>query len=131
MTLSADIESSVDLLGMSVTDLQEEVTVSGNAISGTLLYVTGYTGFSGDETEQSGNYLAVHCAAGEGDTITLELIGGTHGPVTLDEDGLCVIRVTDKDTQKLHYTATGADGSTEDRIYDLSGLTLTEAGGGG
>lgn len=128
MDLSADIDPSVDLLGLSVGDLQSEVTVSGNAITGTLLYVTDYTGFSGDPDEQNGNYLALHCEAAEGDTITLELINGIHGPVTLDDDGLCIIRITDKDTQKLHYTATGADGSTEDRIFDLSGLTLTPEG---
>ena len=127
MSLSADIETSVDLLGKIVTDLQDEVTVSGDTISGTLLYVDDYTGFSGDPTEQAGNYLAVKCTADEGDTITLDLIGGTHGPVTLDEDGICIIRITNKDTQKLKYTATGADGSTETKIWNLTGLTLTPA----
>ena len=124
MSLSADIETSVDLLDKIVTDLQSEVTVSGDTISGTLLYVDGYTGFSGDETEQSGHYLAVKCTADEGDTITLELIGGRHGPVTLDEDGICIIRITDKDAQQLKYTATGTDGSTETKIWKLTGLTL-------
>ena len=127
MSLSADIETSVDLLGKIVTDLQDEVTVSGDTISGTLLYVDDYTGFSGDPTEQAGNYLVVKCTADEGDTITLDLIGGIHGPVTLDDDGICIIRITDKDTQKLKYTATGADGSTETKIWNLTGLTLTPA----
>ena len=125
MSLSADIETSVDLLGKIVTDLQDEVTVSGDTISGTLLYVDDYTGFSGDPAEQAGNYLAVKCTADEGDTITLDLIGGIHGPVTLDDDGICIIRITNKDTQKLKYTATSADGSTETRIWNLDGLTLT------
>jgi hypothetical protein len=127
MSLSADIDSSVDLLGKSVTELQSEVSVSGDTISGTLLYVDDYTGFSGDPAEQAGNYLVVKCTADEGDTIVLDLIGGTHGPVTLDEDGICIIRVTNKDTQKLKYTATGADGSTEEHIWNLTGLTLTPA----
>ena len=125
MTLSADIESSVDLLGKSVTDLQSGVTVSGDTISGTLAYVDDYTGFSGDPEEQKGHYLAVKCTAAEGDTIVMELIGGTHGPVTLDDDGICVILIRNKDTQMLKYTATGADGSTEERIWKLTGLTLT------
>ena len=125
MSLSADIDSSVDLLGKSVMELQSEVSVSGDTISGTLLYVDDYTGFSGDPAEQAGNYLVVKCTADEGDTIVLDLIGGTHGPVTLDDDGICIIRITDKDTQKLKYTATGADGSTEEHIWNLSGLTLT------
>jgi len=125
MSLSADIETSVDLFGKIVTDLQDEVTVSGDTISGTLLYVDDYTGFSGDPAEQAGNYLVVKCTANEGDTIVLDLIGGTHGPVTLDDDGICVIRIADKDAQQLKYTATGADGSTETKIYKLTGLTLT------
>ena len=125
MSLSADIETSVDLLGKIVTDLQDEVTVSGDTISGTLAYIDDYTGFSGDVSEQVGHFLAVVCTADEGDTITLDLIGGTHGPVTLDEDGICIIRITNKDTQKLKYTATSADGSTETRIWNLTGLTLT------
>ena len=106
-------------------DLQSSVTVSGDTISGTLAYVEGYTGFSGDPAEQEGNYLAIKATAAEGDTIVLDLIGGTHGPVTLDSDGICIIRITNKDTQKLKYTATGADGSTDERIWKLTGLTLT------
>lgn len=125
MSLSADIDSSVDLLGKIVTDLQDEVTVSGDTISGTLLYVDDYTGFSGNPAEQAGNYLVVKCEASEGDTIVLELIGGVHGPVTLDSDGICIIRITNPATQQLKYTATGADGSTETKIWKLTGLTLT------
>ena len=127
MSLSADIDSSENLLGKTVDELQSEVSVSGDTISGTLLYVDDYTGFSGDPAEQAGNYLVVKCTADEGDTIVLDLIGGTHGPVTLDSDGICIIRVTNKDTQKLKYTATGADGSTEEHIWNLTGLTLTPA----
>lgn len=124
MDLSADIDPSVDLLGKSITDLQSSVSVSGDTISGTLKYIDDYTGFSGDPAEQVGHFLAVECTADEGDTITLELIGGVHGPVTLDEDGICIIRITNPATQKLKYTATGADGSTETRIWNLTGLTL-------
>ena len=124
MSLSADISTSVDLLGKIVTDLQDEVTVSGNTISGTLAYIDDYTGFSGDPAEQVGHFLAVKCTANEGDTIVLDLIGGNHGPVTLDEDGICIIRISNKDTQKLKYIATSADGSTETRVYNLTGLTL-------
>lgn len=124
MSLSADIATSVDLLGKIVTDLQDEVSVSGDTISGTLLYVDDYTGFSGDSAEQVGHYLVVKCTADEGDTIVLDLIGGVHGPVTLDSDGICVIRITDTANQMLKYTATGADGSTETKLYKLTGLTL-------
>ena len=130
MSLSSDIEAAENLLGKVVSDLQSDVEITGNQITGTLLYVDDYTGFSGDPAEQVGNYLAVVCTANEGDTITARLINGIHpNPVTLDSDGILIVRITNKDTQKLEFTATGADGSTETRVYDLSGLTLESAGG--
>lgn len=122
MALSADIESSVDLLGKIITDLQDEVTVSGSAITGTLKYVTGYTGFSGDSSEQSGHYIAVKATAEEGATIKAEVIGGDHGEVTLDEDGILIARIKNT-SQKLRFTAESANG-TQTIVYDLSGLTL-------
>lgn len=126
MSLSSDIDDETSLLGKYVTDLQEDVEIAGGVITGTLHYVTGYTGFSGDPAEQEGNYLAVVCEASEGDTITAELIGGQHGPVTLDPDGILIARITDPATQKLRFTATGTDGTTETKEYSLSGLTLEE-----
>lgn len=126
MSLSSDIDNETSLLGKYVTDLQEDVEIAGGVITGTLHYVTEYTGFSGDPAEQEGNYLAVACEASEGDTITAELIGGQHGPVTLDPDGILIARITDPATQKLRFTATGVDGTTETKEYSLSGLTLEE-----
>ena len=72
------------------------MTISDGVISGTLNYVTGYTEFSEDVEEQSGNYLALKCTTQDAsDTITVELIGGSTGhPVTLDEDRNIVIRIT-------------------------------------
>ena len=46
-----------------MADLQKDIVVSNGAISGTLKYVTGYTGFSGDTSEQSGHYLCIHAEA--------------------------------------------------------------------
>ena len=132
MSVSSDIDPSENLLGLTVGDLEEDVAESGGVISGTLKYVTGYTGFSGDSAEQEGNYLAIVCTANEGDTITVKLTGGSHPDrvVTLDSDGILVARITST-TQTLIYTATGTDGTTETRVYSLSGLTLEEAEGDG
>lgn len=89
--------------------------------------MTGYTGFSGDPNEQEGNYLALHIdSAVEGATITVELIGGDHGPVTLDEDRTCIFRI--KNThEKIKITATADDTPTVTKTYNLVGLTLTPA----
>lgn len=125
LTLAADIAADTDLLGKVVSDLQSGIEVSeDNKITGTLKFVTGYTGFSGDASEQSGNYLAVHATAEEGAVIKAELIGGLHGEVTLDEDGILIVRIT-SNLQALKFSATTSAG-TQTTIYDLSGLTLEE-----
>ena len=124
LALSADIGPAVDLLGKVVGDLQEDVSIEGTAITGTLKAVTGYTGFSGDPEEQSGHYLAVKATAVEGAVITAELIGGTHGEVTLDPDGILIARITGT-TQKLRFTATTDEGA-QTIVWSLTGLTLEE-----
>lgn len=115
------------MLGKVVADLQENISISDTAITGTLHYVEGYTGFSGDPAEQEGNYLAFHCSTyPEADSITVELVNGVVGhPVTLDSDGLIIIRITDKDEQYIEVVATKGGEKIKRTLY-LSGLTLEE-----
>ena len=128
MSLDANIGASVDLLGKVVSDLQENITISNKALTGTLKYVEGYTGFSGDPTLQEGNYLAIHVDGVPADAkVKVELIGGTYGEVTLDADRICILRIANVN-QKIKVEAIkGKDVITE--IYDLSGLTLEEKEG--
>lgn len=58
LTVSAE-SGSTEVLGKAVSDLQSRVRVNATNVTGTLKYVTGYTGFSDDPTLQEGNYLAV------------------------------------------------------------------------
>ena len=88
--------------------------------------MTGYTGFSGDETLQSGNYIALKCTYGAGVTAKCQLIGGQFGEVTLDSDKNIVIRITNKDTQSIKFVFTKGEVS-ETRIYDLKNLVLESA----
>ena len=92
-----------------------------------LNYVTGYTGFSGDEAKQSGNYLALKFAIPEGATATVELVGGTSGPVSFGSDDYCVFRILNNKTQSIQVVVTGTDGSTLTKDYSLAGLTLKSA----
>lgn len=128
LSVDTDISADTDLLGKVVGDLQANIDIGTDAISGTLKYVTGYTGFSGTTAEQSGNYIALHCEAfPTADSITVELIGGTVGhPITLDSDGLIVIRITDTDTQSIEVVATKGASKIVKR-YTLNFLTLEEA----
>lgn len=129
LSVDADIQAGTDLLGKSVTDLQSAIAIGATAISGTLKYVTGYTGFSGDESLQSGHYLVVHCDTGDdaADSIKVQLINGNFGPATLDEDGIAIVRISDNKAQALNVIA-AKDGHVVSRIFDLSGLTMEPAG---
>lgn len=114
----------VNLFGKNVSDLQSDVSVDGDEITGTLKYVTGYTGFSSNESEQSGNYLALKIETVPDDVeTTVELVGGTKGPVTLDEDMNIVLLIKNKDTQSVKVVSTDGD-ETATKTFGLIGLTL-------
>lgn len=119
-------DGSTTLLGKNVSDLQAGVVVNDNFITGTLKYVTEYTGFSGDPAEQSGNYLALKFADTPNAVTKVELTGGPRGPVTLDSDKQAVIRITDKASQKLKVTST-LNGQTLTRVYSLTSLKVQTA----
>lgn len=114
----------VNLFGKNVSDLQANVFVNGDEITGTLKHVTGYTGFSSNESEQSGNYLALKIETVPDDVVTtVELVGGTKGPVTLDEDKNIVLLIKNKDTQSVKVVSTDGD-ETVTKTFGLTGLTL-------
>ena len=117
-------DTSVDLLGKDCDDLQETVAVADGAVTGTLKYVTGYTGWSGDPDEQEGNYLALKADFPDGATTTVEIVNGMFGPATLDEDKNMVLRIADKDVQKVKLVSTGADGTVITKVYSLKSLKL-------
>ena len=112
--------------GKAVSELQTHVTVFQNEISGVLNYVTGYTGFSGDTEKQSGNYLALNFKIPEGATATVELVGGTSGPVSFGSDDYCVFRIANT-SQTIQVVVTGEDGSTLTKDFSLTGLKLKSA----
>lgn len=110
-----------------MSDLQTDVVVNGTEISGTLKHVTGYTGFSTDPAEQQGNYLCLKFNTMPTDAITtVELVGGTKGPVVLDSDMNMVLLIKDKDAQTVKVTVDDGDEQLT-KIYSLAGLTLESA----
>lgn len=120
-------EISDDILGMTAADLQTNISVAGDVISGKLLYVENYTGFSSDPTLQEGNFLALKIESEPSDAVTtVELLGGKSGPKTLDADHLAVFRVTSINAQTVKVISTkGKDSST--KVYKLTGLELASA----
>lgn len=126
LTVTADIPSSTDLLGKSVTDLQTGVTIGKSAIRGELKYVDDYTGFSGNPAEQKGNFLALHFECEDADSIVVELVGGKTGPVTLDPDGLHIMKIANN-TQQVRVTANASGYESVTKTYSLTGMKLDKA----
>lgn len=125
MSLSVKPEDGEAVLfGKAVNELQSDVDVSDDEVTGTLKYVDGYVDFSSNVSEQSGNYLALKIEAepAEAETV-VELVGGTKGPVTLDKDMNIVLLIKNKDTQSVKVTTTHNEESVT-KTYGLSGLTL-------
>ncbi|MBR1701938.1 MAG: phage major capsid protein [Lachnospiraceae bacterium] len=124
ITVKSDKNSTV--LSKNVTDLQSDIVVGQNEITGTLKYVTGWTQFSSKTEEQSGNYLALSVDTDRNaEKITVELVNDTsgRGPVTLDSDKDAVFRITDKDVQYIEVKAYKA-GEVSTRTFHLDGLVL-------
>ena len=125
VAVDADIDDSVDLFGKSVSDLQENIVVGTSGIAGTLKYVADYSSaFGGDLA--SGNYLALHFSTPgvEDSTITVEVVNGVSGPVTLDPDGINIARIADKSTQTIRVVASKDGYESVTKVYSLTGLTL-------
>lgn len=116
------VAGNVTEFGKLVSDLQSNIAIGSNAITGTLHYVTGYTGFSSNPAEQSGHYIALKATASEPATITAQVIGGTHGAVTLDSDGEIVCRIA-SNAQSIRFIAKAQE-ETFSVEYALTNLAL-------
>ena len=119
------VDGGTNKYGKDISELQTGITIEGEEITGTLNHVTEFDEFSSDISEQEGNFLALEISTENGDTITTEVVNGTKGPVTVD-DGFCIYRIDDKDTQKIKITVSKGDQSKVVQ-YSLIGLTCNES----
>lgn len=127
LAINVDIGGSVDLLGKVISDLQENVVISGTTITGTLKYVTDYTGFSGKASEQKGNFFAFYCpmAKETGVTVNVKAASGTLWPID-STDGIIVLQIKDKNKPIL-LIASKEGYVPYAKEYDISGMTFTPA----
>lgn len=125
LTVDTDVAADENLFGKVIGDLQANVSVGSEGIGGTLKFIDDYSaaGYTGDE--KSGNFLVVHASVPEveGVTIVAEIIGGVHGPVTLDPDGILISRISST-TQKIKFTASKNGYPDVTRTFRLNGLRL-------
>ena len=120
MTIDFDIADTTDLLGKKDYELQENVKVSGDKVTGTLLYVTGYTGFSGKTDEQKGNYLAIHATVPDVTGATIKVVSKSGTKYTVDpSDGLIVLRMVQPLT-KLTFEISKDGTPTVIKTFDVS-----------
>ena len=117
---------NTDLFGKTVSDLQTGIVVSGTDIEGTLKYVADYSSAYG-AGEDSGNYIALKFQTNVPATITVEVVNGVHGPVTLDDDGIAILRIADKSTQTIQVVASADGFETLTKTFSLTGLTCRES----
>ena len=124
---AAAVSDGVDLLGKQASELMNGVAVEDDTITGTLHYVTGYTGFNeAEEDEQEGYFLALVFTA-EGYNLSVSHSGGKHPdePVPLDSDGIYILRV--ESTGQTITTAAEKNGDRQSRTWTLA-VTLEEKG---
>lgn len=127
LAIDATIGAETDLLGKVVSDLQENIVISDTSITGNLKYVTGYTGFSGKESEQSGNFFAFHCTMATQTGVTVNVVTPSGKKWIVDpSDGLIVLRMTSTN-KPLKITASKNGYVDFTKEYDLSGLTRSSA----
>lgn len=120
-----------DLYGKKATDLQKDIVIENDPkayiqkIHGTLHYVEGYTGFSGDVELQEGNYLAINIdPIVAGQIVTLKWAGGESEVALEGDDDLLVARMGEgKEVIEIKVVF---ENQTKVYKYDVTGLTLEE-----
>lgn len=131
LAVDADVADTVDLFDKVASDLQTGVVVDNEnkTIRGTVKYIADYSaaGYTGDE--KSGNFLVIHCEVPDvtGVTIKAEVVGGTHGQVTLDEDGILISRITDKNSQTIRVVASKDGYDSVQKTFSLKRLNMLNA----
>lgn len=123
-------DTAIDLFGKDCDDLQENIAIANGAITGNLKYVTGYTGFSSKTSEQNGNYIALKVTNATADEIYVGMSPSASGKELnkLDDDGMIVLQVTNKDTQVIRVETVTA-GIRDGFSFDLSDLVCASANG--
>lgn len=109
--------------GVLPASLQENIVISGQNISGTLLYKEGYEGFSSDSEEQKGNFLVLAMDGYNANKVETMLNGGEAGVYKQVDDGFCVYRITDAASQSVAIRTTTGEGTTT-KTYTLRDLVL-------
>ena len=125
LTVDFDIPATTDLLGKSVTDLQENVSINGDVISGILKYVADYSSAGYGPDEKAGNFIAFHVDIPGCDDATITATANNRTK-TFDDDGLDITRVSST-AQTIVLTASKEGYTDVTKTLKLTGLTLNQS----
>ena len=124
MSVDVDIAADTDLFGKTVSDLQSDIVIGTDSITGTLKYIDDYSSAFGAGLD-SGNYLAIHAVVPGVDDATITVT--VTNPSVLDDDGICVLRIADKSTQTVTVVASKTGCESVTKTFTLTGLTCLES----
>lgn len=126
LTADADIDSELDLFGKTVDDFQSDIEIDGTSVSGILNYIDDYSsaGYTGEEAY--GNYIVLHFEVPDEEDVTIQttINGRTK---TLDEDGILIAHIEDKDSQTLTVVASKEGYESVTKVYDFEGLICEDS----
>lgn len=122
--LDVTIDSSTDLLGKVVSDLQKDVVVGDEFIKGTLHYIEDWEAFGDDNND--GWFLAVHVSLDE-DTAALPGLSVKINGAELDPSDYIFIGHVKNQEGHLTLTVGATDKTPVTKTYTLKYLTYEPA----
>lgn len=120
-------DGTTERYSVPVNELQENIKISGDKISGILKHKDSYTGFSTDDNLKSGYYLALDIEVPEDATVTVEIIGGDSEGHPKEINDKFLVAYIKNTKQKIKLVAK-QNGKESEKTYDLSGLKLNGVG---
>ena len=128
VTVSA-VDSDTDFWGTTASQIQSGITVTGNAITGSLSYLS-----SGQLVTDwgAGNFLGLQFTNLDSRAATVKVglrpsMGSGLVDIIPDPDKMGVFKITDKDTQKFVVESADPSGTKTVQIFDLSGLEVASS----
>ena len=121
-------EGDTDLYGKRASDLGNFKISKSGAVTGNALYVTGYTGFNGEDiNEQEGYYFPLSFKKNhEVREVTMQVEGSKNPPVKMDENNVLYLGKTETTAKKKKVILAHGENRW---ILTLGGVAFQKIGG--
>lgn len=120
-SVMAVIDGDIDLYGKNASELGSFQLAKSGAVTGTANYVTGYTGFNGDnEDEQEGYYFPIRFTQSqEVREAYMKVVGSENGPVKMDAENVVFLG---KDPEAAKVKQIEITSGTDRWVLDFKGV---------